>query len=128
MSLRIRLLMAAIVSGACLATASVETFAQNYPTRPIRLVIPFGPGGPSDIVCRVIAQKLSEMLPEPVVVENRPGAAGGIAHTYVAKAAPDGYTLLFSGFLTGFAINPVLFPKTIQYNPREDFTAIGNVA
>ena len=125
---RFRLLIFAMVSGACLATASIESFAQAYPTRPIRLVIPFGAGGPTDIVCRVVAQKLSEILPEPVVVENRPGAAGGIAHTYVAKAVPDGYTLLFSGILTGFAVNPVLFPKTIQYNPREDFTPIGNVA
>lgn len=125
---RIRLLITAVAVGACLATAAVQTSAQNYPERPIRMAIPFGAGGPSDIVARIVAQKMSEFLPQPVVVENKPGAAGGIAHTFVAKASPDGYTLLFSGFLTGFAINPVLFPKTIQYNPREDFTAIGNAA
>ena len=125
---RFRWLIAAIVSGICLATATIQTFAQAYPTRPVRLVIPFGAGGPSDIVCRVVAQKLSELFPEPVVVENRPGAAGMIAHTYVAKAAADGYTLLFSGIITGYAVNPVLFSKTIQYNAREDFTPIGNVA
>lgn len=125
---RFRVLLAAITTGACLAVASFQTFAQDYPTRPIRLVIPFGAGGPSDIVCRVLAQKLSEFLPQPVVVENRPGAAGMIAHTHVAKSVPDGYSLLFSGIMTGFAINPVLFPKTIQYNSREDFTPVGNVS
>lgn len=123
-----RVLLAAVATGACLVAASIETFAQDYPTRPIRLAIPFGVGGPSDIVCRVVAQKMSEFLPQPIVVENRPGAAGMIAHTSVAKAAPDGYTLLFSGIVTGFAINPVLFPKTIQYNSRTDFTPIGNVS
>lgn len=125
---KFRMLIVAFSGGACLAGAAVGSFAQDYPTRPIRMAIPFGAGGPTDIVARVIAQKMSEFLPQPVVVENKPGAAGGIAHTYVAKSPPDGYTLLFSGYLTGFAINPVLFPKTIQYDPRKDFTSVGNVA
>ncbi len=116
------------LTGGLLALVATALSAQAYPVRPIRMAIPFSAGGPSDIVARVAAQKMGEMLPQPIVVENRPGAAGGIAHTYVAKAVPDGYTLLFSGIVTGFAINPVLFPKTIQYNPREDFTAVGNVA
>ena len=125
---RFRWLMAAIVSGGCLAAISMETLAQAYPTRAIRLVIPFAPGGPTDILGRVTAQKLSEILPEPIVVENRGGGGGMIAHAAVAKAAPDGYTLLFSDVVAGYAVNPVLFPKTIQYNPRTDFTPIGNVA
>ena len=128
MRTRFRVLFAAIATGACLAMATIETFAQAYPTRPIRMLIPYGAGGPSDITGRVVAQKLSELLPEQVVAENRPGAAGMIAHRYVAKAVPDGYTLLFTGILTGFAINPVLFPRTIQYNAREDFTPVGNVS
>jgi len=127
MRIPLRSWLTASAAGVCLALAS-GAFAQSYPNRPIRMAIPFSAGGPSDIVARVAAQKMGEILPQPIVVENRPGAAGGIAHTYVAKSAPDGYTLLFSGIVTGFAINPVLFPKTIQYNPREDFTPIGNVA
>lgn len=127
MGSRFRVLLAAISTGACLAGTAIEAFAQDYPVRPIRLLIPFSAGGPSDIVARVVAQKLSEILPQPVVIENRGGAAGMIAHTSVAKAVPDGYTLLFSGVMTGFAVNPVLFPKTIQYNSREDFTPIANV-
>ncbi len=125
---KFRWLTAAIAIGGCLAAISMETLAQAYPTRAIRLVIPFAPGGPTDILGRVTAQKLSEILPEPVVVENRGGGGGMIAHAAVAKAAADGYTLLFSDIVAGYAVNPVLFPKTIQYNPRTDFTAIGNVA
>lgn len=121
-------LIAAIVSGGCLAAISMETLAQAYPTRPMRLVIPFGAGGPTDILGRVIAQKVTEILPESMIVENRAGAGGMIAHAYAAKAPADGYTLLFSDIVAGYAVNPVLFPKTIQYNPRTDFTPVGNVA
>jgi len=120
--------MAVIVSGSCLAAISVETLAQAYPARPVRLVIPFGAGGPTDILGRVTAQKLTELFPEPMIVENRPGAGGMVAHAYAAKAPADGYTLLFSDIVAGYAVNPVLFPKTIQYNPRSDFTPVGNVA
>lgn len=123
-----RLLLAAIVGGGCLAVAAVESHAQAYPTRPMRLLIPFAPGGPTDIVGRVIAQKVSEILPEPMVVENRPGGSGMIAHAAVAKAAPDGYTLLFSDIVAGFAVNPYLFSKSIAYNARTDFVPVGDVA
>jgi tripartite-type tricarboxylate transporter receptor subunit TctC len=123
-----RWLIAAIVSGGCVAAISMETLAQAYPTRSIRLVIPFVPGGPTDIIGRTLAQKLSEILPEPVVVENRGGGGGMIAHAAVAKAAPDGYTLLFSDIVAGYAVNPVLFPKTIQYDARTDFTPIAPTA
>jgi len=125
---KFRWLIAAIVSGGCLAAISVETLAQAYPTRPMRLVIPFGAGGPTDILGRVTAQKLTEILPEPMIVENRAGAGGMIAHAYVAKTPADGYTLLFSDIVAGYAVNPILFPKTIQYNPRTDFTPVGDVA
>lgn len=125
---KFRVLMTAIVSGGCLTVAAMESFAQAYPERPIRLVIPFGAGGPTDILGRVVAQKLSEMLPQQMIVENRPGAGGMIAHGYVAKALADGYTLLFSDTVAGYAVNPILFPKTAKYNPRTDFAPIGGVA
>ncbi|MBI2320398.1 MAG: tripartite tricarboxylate transporter substrate binding protein [Betaproteobacteria bacterium] len=124
---RFCVLLAAILSGGWLAAVAIETLAQAYPARPVRLVVPYPPGGPTDILGRTVAQKLSEILPEPMVVENRPGAGGMIAHGYVAKAAADGYTLLL-GDIGSFAVNPVLYPKTIQYNPRADFTPIGPVA
>ena len=123
---RICWLTAAIVSGSGLATMAMETLAQAYPTRPVRLVVAYAAGGPSDLLGRSVAQKLSEILPEPVVVENRTGAGGQIGVASVAKAAPDGYTLLL-GDITAFAINPNFY-KSLPYNPRTDFTAIGPVA
>lgn len=124
---KFRSLLAVVITGGCLAAAAIDTLAQTYPVRPARLVIPYPPGGPTDILGRTVAQKLSEILPEPTVVENRAGAGGMIGHAQVAKAAADGYTLLL-GDIGGFAVNPVLYPKAIQYNPRADFTPIGPVA
>ena len=123
---RFRWLLAAIVSGGCLATVAMETLAQAYPARPVRLVVPYPPGGPTDLLGRTVAQKLGEMLPEPVVVENRGGGGGMIGTAAVAKAAADGYTLLL-GAIGSFAIDPVLY-KSIPYNARTDFTPIGPVA
>lgn len=119
-------LIAAIVSGGCLATVAMETSAQAYPTRPIRLLIMAPPGGPTDLLGRALAQKFGEILPEPVVVENRPGAAGIIAYGVVAKAAADGHTLLL-GDLGGLTVNPSLY-KSLPYDTRKDFTPIGPVA
>ncbi|MBI2958798.1 MAG: tripartite tricarboxylate transporter substrate binding protein, partial [Betaproteobacteria bacterium] len=84
---RFRWLTAAIVSGFCLAAVSMETLAQAYPARPIRLIIPASPGGPTDLLARALATKLGEILPQTVVVENRPGAGGTICYDAVAKAA-----------------------------------------
>jgi tripartite-type tricarboxylate transporter receptor subunit TctC len=95
--------------------------AAQYPARPIRMVIPFPPGGATDIIGRVVSQKLSERLGQPVVVENRPGAGGTIGSEAVARAAPDGYTLLISTNST-HAIAPVLTKP--PYDPLRDFTAI----
>ena len=122
-----RWLLAAFVSGGCLATIAIETLAQAYPARPVRLVVPYARGGPTDILGRTVAHKLSEILPEQVVVENRPGAGGMIGHAYVAKAVADGYTVIL-GDGGSFAINPILFSKAVQYNPRADFTPIGPAA
>ena len=95
--------------------------AQSFPNKPIRMVVPYPPGGPTDIVARVVGQKLSEKLGQPLVVENRPGAGGNIGAEAVAKAAPDGYTLLVA--TTAHAINMTLFSKP-GYDTRKDFAPV----
>jgi tripartite-type tricarboxylate transporter receptor subunit TctC len=97
--------------------------AQNYPVRPIRLVIPYPPGGPTDFVGRTVGQKLTEFMGQQVVVDNRPGAATVIASELVARAAPDGYTLLF-GTGGGTFLAPLIVPN-VPYDPRRDFAPVG---
>jgi tripartite-type tricarboxylate transporter receptor subunit TctC len=97
--------------------------AQSYPNRAITLVIPFAPGGSTSIVGRGIADKMSELLGEKVVVDNRPGAGGTVGTKAVAKSDPDGYTLLL-GYTGTFAIGPSLY-KNVGYDPRKDFAPIG---
>ncbi len=99
--------------------------AQSYPTKPIRLIVPFAAGGGSDVVGRVVAQKLGERLGQQVLVENRPGAGGSIGADQVAKAAPDGYTLLL-GSTSEIAQYPNLNPK-VPYDPVRDFAPIGAI-
>jgi tripartite-type tricarboxylate transporter receptor subunit TctC len=123
---KLRWLIAAIVSGGCLAAISLETLAQAYPTRPVRLVIAWTPGGPTDILGRTVAQKLGEILGEQILVENRPGAAGAIGAGFVTKAAPDGYTLFLES-ISAFAVNPNFY-KTLPYDARKDFTPVAPVA
>jgi len=97
--------------------------AQDYPTRPITLVVPFPPGGSTTIVARIVADKLSEALGQQIVVDNRGGAGGTIATRAVSRTAPDGYTLLL-GYTGTLAIGPTLYPSA-GYDPRKDFDAIG---
>jgi len=97
--------------------------AQEYPTRPIRIVVPFAPGGGTDFSARTIAQTMSDTFGQTVIVDNKPGAATNIGAEMVAKAAPDGYTLLLSSAST-FAINPVLNKKA-PYDTFRDFTPVG---
>ena len=106
----------------CGAMAQKTDPAEKYPVRPIRLICPYVPGGGADIFARTVAQKLTEALGQTVVVDNRAGANGGIGTELVAKAAPDGYTLLLanSGPMT---VNPVLYKK-VAYNPVKDFAPI----
>jgi tripartite-type tricarboxylate transporter receptor subunit TctC len=96
-----------------------------YPTRPVRLIVPFGPGGGSDYVGRLVAQKLTEQLGQTVIVDNRPGAASLIGTEIAARAAPDGYTLCLCD--VGFTINPAYYRKT-SYDPLKDFDPITVVA
>ncbi len=109
---------AAIAAAAAGAVAS----AQSYPAKPIRIVIPFVPGGPSDTVGRAIGSKFQEYLGQPAIVENRPGANGAIAAEFVAKSDPDGYTLLV-GSIGVFSINAALY-KDLRYHPVRDFAPI----
>jgi tripartite-type tricarboxylate transporter receptor subunit TctC len=100
--------------------------AQNYPTRPVKLVVPFPPGGSLDITGRLIAQRLSEMWGQAVVVENKPGAGGNIGADFVAKSPPDGYTVLL-GALSTHAVNPNLYAK-MPYDAVKDFAPITLIA
>lgn len=111
---------------ALLALASAGASAQNYPAKPIRLVVPYPAGGPLDIMARAIGQKLTEAWKQPVVVDNRAGAGGNIGADLVAKSAPDGYTLLMGAVAT-HAINPTLYSK-IPYDPVRDFAPVALVA
>jgi len=100
-------------------------FSQGYPTKPIRMIIPFAPGGASDFVGRIMQPKLQELLGQPVVVENKPGAAGSIGMDFVAKSAPDGYTV-FLGNIGSIAINPAVLSAQSS-NPLRDLVAISQV-
>jgi tripartite-type tricarboxylate transporter receptor subunit TctC len=100
--------------------------AQNYPTRPIHLIVPFPPGGVADIIARPIAERLSASLGEPVVVENRGGATGTLGASFVAHADPDGYTLLL-GTTNEIAMSPTLYPE-LPYDPTTAFSPITSVA
>jgi tripartite-type tricarboxylate transporter receptor subunit TctC len=114
--------MIRLVASLCLFAASGTLAAQAFPSKPIRVVIPFVAGGSSDIVGRAIAAKFQELLGQPGVVENRPGANGAIAAEFVAKAEPDGYTILV-GSIGVFSINAALF-KDLRYHPVRDFAPI----
>jgi tripartite-type tricarboxylate transporter receptor subunit TctC len=119
--------LAVLVSAGLLAAAGMPAHAADWPQqKPISYVVPFTPGGSTDVVGRVIAQKLSERLHQSVVVENKPGAAGAIGAAYVAKAPPDGYTL-FGGTISTHAINPSLY-KNLSYDPVKDFEPVSLVA
>jgi len=102
---------------------AAAAFAQQYPTKPVRMVVPFPAGGPADIVARQLGVKLTEEWGQALVIENRPGAAGNIGIAFVARAAPDGYTILLA--TSGFMCNPSLY-KNVGYDPFKDFAPITN--
>ena len=114
--------LAAIASAALCAAA----LAQEYPSRPVRIVVPYAAGGNADILGRTLAQKLGDALKQPFIVENRAGANGGIGTDLVAKSAPDGYTLLVTA--SGpIVVNPTLY-KSVPYDPVRDFAPISECA
>jgi tripartite-type tricarboxylate transporter receptor subunit TctC len=109
------------VSTFCLAAASTG-MAQIYPSKPIRIVVPYAAGGTSDILARQIGPKLTEAWGQPIVVENRAGANGNVGAEFVAKSAPDGYTLLLTD-LGGLVISASVYPK-LPFNPAKDFSPV----
>lgn len=106
-----------------LAVTPAISMAQAYPTRTIRFVVPFAPGGNTDVVARLVANGLSQQMGQPIVVENRAGAGGGIGTDLVAKAAPDGYTVLI-GHIGALTINPAIYEK-LPYDTLKDFEPVG---
>jgi len=113
------------IVAAALAAAFAPAQAQDFPTRPITLVISFAPGGSTSIVGRGVAERMSELLGEKIIVDNRPGAGGTVGTRAVAKSEPDGYTLLL-GYTGTLAIGPSLY-KNVGYDPRKDFAPIGMI-
>lgn len=117
--------VAAAAAAACLSLYAANALGQPYPTKPIRLVVAFAPGGAPDAFARILGQKLNEQMGQPVVVDNRPGATGNIGAELVAKAAPDGYTL-FNATLS-LAISPAFY-STLGFDPIRSFAPVTKLA
>src|SRR6478609_66792 len=115
-----------VVAAALIVALCGAAAAQDYPSRPITLVVPYAAGGGNDVMARIVAEKMSKSLGQQIVIENKGGAGGSIATRQVAKASPDGYTLALGGTGT-LAINPTLYPN-VGYDPRKDFAPIGLIA
>ena len=122
-----RQLLAALGS-AGLAGAAPLAFAQDaaWPSKPVSYIVPFTPGGSTDVIGRTLCEKLQAALGQPFVVDNKPGAAGAVGAAYVAKAKPDGYTL-FGGTISTHAINASLY-KNLPYDPVKDFEPVSLIA
>ena len=120
------LLHSILISIALLLPLAVNAQAQAFPTKPVRIVIGFPPGGGIDIVARIMAPKLSEALGQPVIVENKPGAGGVVGTDFVAKSAPDGHTIFF-GTTGNISINPVFIPN-LPFNMDRDLAPLTQVS
>jgi tripartite-type tricarboxylate transporter receptor subunit TctC len=115
-----------LITLAVIGTVSFEVVAQNYPNRPVTIVVPFPPGNSSDVIMRAMARELQPLLGQPVIIENRPGAGGAIGASYVSRQPPDGYTLL-NGSPGPMVINPTL-RSNVGYDPVQNFEPIAPVA
>jgi tripartite-type tricarboxylate transporter receptor subunit TctC len=115
-----------VVLGASASTAAQTAGAQGYPTRPIHLIVPYPAGGGTDFFARLVGQKMSELIGQPIVVENKPGAATNLGADFVAKAALDGYTMLLGDVAT-YAANPSLYKK-LPFDPAKDFAPVSLTA
>jgi tripartite-type tricarboxylate transporter receptor subunit TctC len=130
MAMRSRYCLIAVCSGfvalaaAAIAPATAQDDPAKYPTRAIHIIVGFAAGGGNDIIARIFGQKLSESLGQPVIVDNKPGGGAIVATEYVAKSAPDGYTLLMSA--SGISINPAVYAK-LPYDPVKDFVAVSEL-
>lgn len=121
--------LTALAAGAVLlasALAGPAAVAQGYPVRPIKFVIGFAAGGPTDVIARIVAQDMTQSFGQSVIVENRPGANAIIATEAVARATPDGYTLLFSSL--SLLVNAILLEHKVKYDPFKDFAPVSNAA
>jgi tripartite-type tricarboxylate transporter receptor subunit TctC len=114
------------IASALAALASATAFAQGYPNKPVRIIVPFAPGGNVDITARLVAPGLQEALGQPVIVENKAGAGGTIGADQVVKSTADGYTLLMGSNST-FSVAPALYPKN-PYSPLKDFAPVASIA
>ena len=119
-----RTLFAVFAAGLC--AFALDAAAQGYPARPVKMVVGFAAGGPTDVIARILAQDMSVSLGQSVIVENRPGANAIIATDAVAHSAPDGYTVLFSSL--SLLVNAILQPDKIHYDPFKDFAPVSNAA
>src|SRR5690349_18812134 len=125
MSLKRRDLVLGALGGGVLAASGAHA-ADAWPTKPVRIVVPYPPGGSSDIIARSISQPLSEALGQPVIVENKPGANGNLGADYVAKSKPDGYTLLLCD-VGALAISPSVYTK-LSFDPSKDLRGVTMLA
>lgn len=124
MNRRLHLLAVAFAAG--LSTLATSAWADSYPSKPVRMIVGFPPGGPNDIVARVVSEKLEGWLGQPVIVDNRPGAGGNIGTEITARAEPDGYTLLM-GSTGPQAINPAVYPR-LSFDVLRDLAPVSLVA
>lgn len=108
-----------------LVALPVAAAAQSYPDKPVRFIVPYPPGGGTDVIARIVQQKFGQLLGQPIVIENRGGAGGSVGTEAAAKSAPDGYTVLFT--LSSHTINPAIFPK-LNFDTVKDFEPVGLVA
>jgi tripartite-type tricarboxylate transporter receptor subunit TctC len=113
------------IAALCAALFASTAFAENYPNKVVRIIVPFPAGGPTDVMARLIGQKLSERLGQQFIIENMSGAAGNIGMGNAARAAPDGYTILFVS--SSYVVNPSLYHK-VPYDPAKDFEPITKAA